>query len=74
MALCTRVASLTRGVFVSCNKIKTAISGFRCEVAGNCTLQGYYAPSSGNSLQTLWDNLLVPSSGFKNSKKKKLIL
>jgi len=31
----------------------------------NCTLLGYYAASSGNFLQTFWDNLLVPSSKFK---------
>jgi hypothetical protein len=34
----------------------------------HCTLLGYYAVNSGNSLPTLWDNLSVPSSGFKNPK------
>jgi len=28
----------------------------------NFTVLGYYAPRSGNSLLTFWDNLLVPSS------------
>jgi len=31
---------------------------------------GYYPASSGNSLPTFRDNLLVPSSRVKNSKKK----
>jgi hypothetical protein len=74
MALCTRLTSLTHGVFISCNKNKTAILGFRREVAENCTVLGYYAASSGNSSPTFWDNLLIPSSGFKNPKKEKLIL
>ena len=34
----------------------------------NCTLLGYYTASSGNYLPTFWDNILVPSSGFKNPK------
>jgi hypothetical protein len=29
----------------------------------NCTLLVYYAVSSGNFLQTFWDNLSVPSAG-----------
>jgi len=33
-----------------------------------CTLAGYYAASNGNFVQTLQDNLSVPSSGFKNPK------
>jgi len=41
------------------------ISGFRCEIAENCALLGYYIASSGNSLLTFWDNLSVASSGFK---------
>jgi hypothetical protein len=28
----------------------------------NCALLGYYAPSSGNSVLTFWDNLYVPPS------------
>ena len=38
------------------------ISGFSRKEDKNCTLQGCYAASSGNSLRTLWDNLSVPSS------------
>jgi len=34
----------------------------------NCTLLGYYAAISGKFLPTLRDNLLVPSSEFKNPK------
>jgi len=42
-----------------------------------CTLQGYYAVSSGNSLPTFQVNLLVPSSRVNKSKKtvsKKVVL
>ena len=46
------------------------ISGFHREVAENCALLGHYAASTSNLLQTFWDNLMVPSSGVKNSKKK----
>jgi len=42
------------------------ISGFRREVAENCTVVGYYGASSGDFLLTLRDNLSVPSPGFKN--------
>jgi len=42
------------------------ISGFRHKVAKNLALLSYYAASSGNFLPTFWDNLSVPSSGFKN--------
>jgi hypothetical protein len=35
----------------------------------NCALLGYYAASSGNSLQMLWDKLLGPTSRFKNPKR-----
>ena len=31
----------------------------------NCDLLGYYATSSGNFLQTFWDNLSVPYLGVK---------
>ena len=34
----------------------------------NCIILGYYKVSRGNSLPTFRDNLLVPSSGFKNPK------
>jgi hypothetical protein len=43
------------------------ISGFRCEVDENCALLGYYAMSSGNSLGTFHDSLLVPSPRVKNA-------
>ena len=44
------------------------ISGFLRYVDENCTRLGYYAVSGGNFLPTFWDNLSVPSSGFKNLK------
>jgi hypothetical protein len=44
------------------------ISGFHREVAENCNILGYYTASSDNSLPTFWDNLLIPTSGFKNPK------
>jgi hypothetical protein len=34
-----------------------------------CTLLGFYATWSGNSVPVFWDNLLVPSSGVKQSQK-----
>jgi len=45
-------------------RIKTpcVISGLRREVDEKRVLLGYYAASSGNSLQTFRDNLSVPSS------------
>jgi hypothetical protein len=43
------------------------IAGFHCKVDENCTLLGCNAASGGNSLMTFQDNLLVPSSGVKNS-------
>ena len=39
------------------------ISGFHHEVVEICALLCYYTVSSGNFLLTLWDNILVPSSG-----------
>jgi hypothetical protein len=46
--------------------LHVVISGFRHEVDDHCALLGYYAASSGNVLQTLPDNLSVPSTGVKN--------
>ena len=37
------------------------ISGFHLNVHENCALLGYYAASSGDSLQTFRGNLFVPS-------------
>jgi hypothetical protein len=42
------------------------ILGFHHEVEESCAFLGYYAVSSGNSLPTFWDNLLVPSSMVRN--------
>jgi hypothetical protein len=47
------------------------ISGFRCDVAEICTLLGYYAASNGNPLPTFRDNVSIPSSRVKESKKKR---
>ena len=45
------------------------ISSFRLEVDEIPALLGYYTPYSSNSLPTFLDNLSVPSSRVKNSKK-----
>jgi len=44
-------------------------SGFRSDVDCICALLGYCLVGSGNSLPTFRDNLSVPSSRFKKSKK-----
>jgi hypothetical protein len=49
------------------------ISGFRRDVDEICILLGYYATSSGNPLPTFRDNVSVPSSRVKKSKKKMII-
>jgi hypothetical protein len=38
------------------------ISGFRCEVFGNCAILDYYAANSGDFSPTFRDNLSVPSA------------
>jgi len=43
-------------------------ASFRRNADENCSLMGYYAASSVNSLPTFRDNLSVPSSGVKDSK------
>ena len=43
------------------------VLGFHCEVDENCSLIGYYAASSGNSLPMFSDKLSVPSSRVKNA-------
>ena len=48
------------------NIMQCEILGFRRQVAKNCAFLGYYAASGDNSLPTFRDNLLVPSSGFKD--------
>jgi hypothetical protein len=50
------------------------ISGFRRHVDKICTLLGYYAASNGSFVPTFRDNLSVPSSRVKKSKKKFLTL
>jgi len=46
------------------------ISVFRRNVHENCALLDYCAASSGNSLPTFRDNLSVPTSRVKNTKRK----
>ena len=46
-------------------------SRFRRDVDEICALLGYYAPSSGNPLPTFRDNVSVPSSRIKKSKKQR---
>jgi hypothetical protein len=43
------------------------ISGFRRDVDEICALLGYYTALSDSSVQTFWDNLLVPFSRVKIS-------
>jgi hypothetical protein len=50
---------------------RCVISGFRRKVDENCTLLGYDAANSGNSLSTFRDNLSVPSSSVKNSRRRR---
>ena len=50
------------------------ISGFRREVDEICALLGYYAASSGIPLPTFRDNVSVPSTRVKKSRKKKDLL
>jgi hypothetical protein len=45
------------------------ISGFRRDVDEICALLGYYAASNGNPLPTFRENVSVPSSKAKKSKK-----
>jgi hypothetical protein len=45
------------------------ISGFCHNTDEICALLGYKAALSGNSLPTFWDNISVPSSTVKKSKK-----
>jgi hypothetical protein len=44
-------------------------SGFRRDVDEICALLGYYAAPSGNPSPTFRDNVSVPSSRVKKSKK-----
>ena len=55
----------TKNTYFSC-----MISGVHHKVNVNCTLLGYYAVSSGNSLPLFQDNLPVSSSRVKNLKRK----
>jgi hypothetical protein len=50
----------------------TVVSGVRRDVDETCCILGYYAASSGSPLPTFWDNISVPSSRVKESKKKPL--
>jgi hypothetical protein len=45
------------------------ISGFNCGVNESFTLLGCYAAKIGIYLPTFWDNLSVPSSRVKQSRK-----
>jgi hypothetical protein len=48
---------------------KCLISSFRREVDENCSLLGYYAARSSNSLPTFRDNVSVPNSRVKNPRR-----
>jgi len=49
------------------------ISGLRREVDKTCALLGYYTAYSVNSLPTFRDNILVPPSRIKKSKKSSIL-
>jgi len=49
--------------------VQCVISGFCLQVDENCALLGYYTTSSDNFLQTIRDNILVPSSRVNPKKK-----
>jgi hypothetical protein len=51
-------------ILTQCEKL-CVISGFRRKVDEICSLLGYYAAYSSNSLSTFRDNLSVPSSRVK---------
>jgi len=50
----------------------SVISGFRLEVHDNCCLEGCYAASSANFLQTFRDNLSLPSSGSRPKRRQEI--
>jgi hypothetical protein len=52
----------------------SVISGFRRHVDDICALLGYYAALNGNPLPTFRDNLSVPPTRVKKSKKDKKLL
>ena len=54
--------------------VLSVISGFRSDVDDMCALLGYYVELSGNPVTTFRENLLVPSSRVKKSKKKPFFL
>jgi hypothetical protein len=60
-----RIRHLTQHII---GELKCLISGLRHDVDDICTLLGYYAAYSGNSVPMFWDNLWVPFSRVKKSK------
>jgi hypothetical protein len=50
--------------------LTSVITGFRRDVNDICAVLGYYAASNGNPLSTFRDNVSVPFSRVKKSKKK----
>jgi hypothetical protein len=55
-------------------ELTSVLSGFRRDVDEICALLGYYVQSSENLLPAFRDNVSVPSSTVKKSKKNFLIL
>jgi hypothetical protein len=51
-------------------RVLAVISGFRRDIDEISALLGYYATSNGNHLSTFRENVSVPSSRVKTSKKK----
>jgi hypothetical protein len=54
---------------LSTEPVETAISGCRRHVGEICAILGYYTASCGSSVPTFRDNVSVPSSRVKKSKK-----
>jgi hypothetical protein len=54
---------------ITLKQTKACIAKLSCEI---CTLLDYYAAKSGNSLQTLQDNLSAPSSHVKKFKRENI--
>jgi len=61
-------ASRLKMIVIVSNFLHEVVSIFQRDVVACCTLVGYYAASSDNSLSTFRDNLSIPSSRVKNSR------
>jgi hypothetical protein len=65
--------TVTNGIPAAVSKLEKETCTYK-QQKQICTLLGYYTSLSGSFLPTFRDNLSVPSSRFKNSKKKSIFL